>query len=360
MSEHRRRASACEGWKIRLYLVLVLLLPSICPVLAEEAGEVVSVLGTAEVLRDGRWQPAGPGEVLAAGEAVRTGEGSRVAILLASGTQLKLNSNSRLELKQVGPPSEGFAPAAVQAVQGILRLLGGEVWVRNGGEPLEIQTVPAVATIRGTEFNLAVGPGDAARLVVLGGLVEFANPQGSVLVAANEQADVRIGEAPRKTVLLNPLDAVQWSLYYPGPVGGPAERARDPKSPRYWTQAAETALLRGDVPQAHQALDRALALDPHDAAAYSLRSNIALVQNRQAEARAAAERAIAADPASSAAWLGLSLVHQAEFDLDGALASARKAVELDPNNVRALVQESSLLFGMGRLRDAVKVAQWAR
>ncbi|MDS4021562.1 MAG: tetratricopeptide repeat protein [Candidatus Competibacter sp.] len=360
MSEHRRRASACEGWKIQLYLVLVLLLPSICPALAEEAGEVVSVLGTAEVLRDGRWQPAGPGEVLAAGEAVRTGEGSRVAILLASGTQLKLNSNSRLELKQVGPPSEGFAPAAVQAVQGILRLLGGEVWVRNGGEPLQIQTVPAVATIRGTEFNLTVGPGDAARLVVLAGLVEFSNPQGSVQVAANEQADVRVGEAPRKTVLLNPLDAVQWSLYYPGPVGPAAAPIRDPQSPRYWTQAAETALLRGDVPHARQALDRALVLDPHDAAAYSLRSNIALVQNRQAEARAAAERAIAADPASSAAWLGLSLVQQAEFDLDGALASARKAVELDPTNVRALVQESSLLFGMGRLRDALKVAQRAR
>lgn len=360
MSEHRRRAAACEGWKIRLYLVLVLLLPSICPVLAEEAGEVVSVLGTAEVLRDGRWQPAGPGEVLAAGEAVRTGEGSRVAILLANGTQLKLNANSRLELKQVSPPAEGLTPVAAQVVQSILRVLGGEVWVRNGGEPLEIQTVPAVATIRGTEFNLAVDPGDAARLAVLAGLVEFSNPQGSVLVAANEQADVRVGEAPRKTVLLDPLDAVQWSLYYPGPVGGPAERARDPKSPRYWTQAAETALLRGDVPHARQALDRALALDPHDAVAYSLRSNIALVQNRQAEARVAAERAIAADPASSAAWLGLSLVQQAEFDLDGALASARKAVELDPTNVRALVQESSLLFGMGRLRDAVKVAQRAR
>ena len=101
--------------------------------------------------------------------------------------------------------------------------------------------MPATATIRGTEFTLAVGPGDSARLAVLNGLVEFSNPQGSVLVAANEQATVKLGEAPRKTVLLNPLDAVQWSLYYPDPVGGPAERARDPQSPRYWTQAAQTA-----------------------------------------------------------------------------------------------------------------------
>ena len=343
-----------------LHLVLLIVVLPVCPALAQEAGAIISLLGAAEVLREGRWQPVDTGAALVAGETVRTGEGSRVAILLANGTQLKLNANSRLELKQVSLPAEGLAPATARVVQSILRVLGGEIWVRNGGEPLEIQTMPATASIRGTEFTLAAGPEDTARLAVLNGLVEFSNPQGSVLVAVNEQADVRLGEAPRKTVLLNPLDAVQWSLYYPGPVGGPAERARDPKSPRYWTQAAQTALLRGEVPQARQALDRALALDPHDPVAYSLRSNLELVQNRKAEARADAERAIAADPTSSAAWLSLSFVQQAEFDLNGALASARKAVELDPNNVQALVQESSLLFGMGRLRDAVKVAERAR
>ena len=37
-----------------------------------------------------------------------------------------------------------------------------EVWVRSGGEPLEIETVYATATVRGTEFNLAMEPGDLA------------------------------------------------------------------------------------------------------------------------------------------------------------------------------------------------------
>ena len=342
------------------FLLLIVVLLPIGPALAQDAGQVVSVLGGAEVWRDGRWQALDVGAILAPGEVIRTGEGGRLAILLANGVQLKLNANSQLELKQVNPPTEGFAPAAAQVVRNILRVLNGEIWVRNGGEPLEIQTVPATATIRGTEFNLAVDPGDAARLAVLNGLVEFANSQGSVLVAANEQASVKLGEAPRKTVLLNPLDAVQWSLYYPDPVGGPAERARDPQSPRYWTQAAQAELLRGQVPEAQRALDRALALDPNDAAAYSLRSNIALVQNRKAEARADAERAVAVDPNSSVGYLSLSLVRQAEFDLDGALAAARQAVKHDPNNVRALVQESSLLFGMGRMKEAVKVAEQAR
>ncbi len=345
-------------WK-RLYwlLVIVLLLP-FYPALAQEAGEIVSVVGTAEVRRQGRWQPVGTGEPLAAGEVLRTSDGSRAAVLLANGAQIKLNGNSQLELKQVTPRE--IVPASNGVLQNILRLLGGEIWVRDNNQFLEIQTVPATATIRGTEFNLAVGPADTAQLAVLDGLVEFSNPQGSVLVAANEQASVKMGEAPRKTVLINPLNAVQWSLYYPGPVGGPAEPARDPRSPRYWTQAAQTHLLRGQVPEARQAIDRALALDPKDALAYSLRSNIELVQNRKAEALADAERAVAADPSSSSAYLSLSLVRQAEFDLDAALAAARKAVALDPDNARALIQQSSLLFGMGRLRDAVKVAKQAR
>ena len=348
-------------WLISLFLLLFILLFPVCPALAEEAGRLISVLGRAEVWRDGRWQPVDEGDALAAGEAVRTQEGSRVAILLTNGTQLKLNANSRLELKRVTtPPPEGLLPTAAEALRSVLRVLNGEVWVRNSGEPLDLQTVPATASIRGTEFTLAVEPGDAARLAVLSGLVEFSNPQGRVLVAASEQATVQLGQAPRKTVLLNPLDAVQWSLYYPDPIGPAAAPVRDPQSPRYWTQAAQTHLLRGQAPEARQALDRALALDPNDAGALGLRSTIELTQNRQAEARADAERAIAADPASAPAWLSLSLVQQAEFDLNGALASARQAVELDPNNVRALVQESSLLFGTGRLRDAVKVAKRAR
>ncbi|HMQ14154.1 MAG TPA: tetratricopeptide repeat protein, partial [Candidatus Competibacter phosphatis] len=344
----------------RLYwlLVVALLLP-FHPALAQEGGEIVSVVGIAEVLRQGRWQPIDTGESLANGEMLRTGEGSRAAVLLANGAQIKINGNSQLELKQ----ARTIVPVSNGLLQNALRLLSGEIWVRDDNQLLEIQTVPATATIRGTEFNLAVGPADAARLAVLDGLVEFSNPQGSVLVAANEQASAKVGEAPRKTVLLNPLDAVQWSLYYPNVIAAATQRdprRDDPRSSLYWVQAAQNHLLRGQVVAARQAIDRALTLDPNDALAYSLRSNIDLVQNRKTLALADAEQAIAADPSSSTAYLSLSLVRQAEFDLDAALEAARKAVALDPYNARALIQESSLLFGMGRLREAVKVAERAR
>ncbi len=349
-------------WLVWISLLFFCFLIPIRSALAQEAGEIVSVLGAVEVMREGRWQLIGVGDTLAAGEVVRTGVDGRVAIQLANGSQLKINANSHLELKQI-TPREGLAPTTTHRLQNILRVISGEVWIRSA-EPLEIQTLPVTATIRGTEFNLAVGPSDFARLAVLDGLVEFSNPQGSVLVAANEQATAKLGEPPRKTVLLNPIDAVQWSLYYPDPAGDRAERERaertDPPSSRYWTWTARNHLLRGQVPEAQRALDRALALDPNDARAYALRAAVALVQNRKAEARTDAERAVAADPAAPEAHLALSWVQQAEFDLDGALASARKAAQLDPDDPQALIQESRLLFGMGRTKEATKVAEKAR
>lgn len=350
----------CHGG---LYFFLLLTLLPISAAWAQNAGEVISALGSLEVLRDGRWQPITTGAWLAAGDTVRTGEGSRAAIQFINGIQIKINAHSELELKAIAPSAEGFLPTTIQTLRSVLRVLSGDIWVRNSGEPLDIQTVPATATIRGTEFTLSVSRDQSACLAVLSGLVEFHNEQGRVWVAAHEQADVNLGEAPRKSVLLNPLDAVQWSFYYSGlneiAVSDPNYRP-DPNSTRYWTQTAQNHLLRGQAAEARQALDRALAIDPQDALAYSLRSNIELVQNRKVQAREDAERAITADPHSVPAWLSLSLVKQAEFDLDGALAAAQQAVKLEPENARSLVQESSLLFGMGRLKEAVKRAKQAK
>lgn len=353
----RHRYLALKTW---IFLLLAVLLLSAPIAFAEEAGEVVSILGRAEILREGCWQPLQVGEAIAVGELIKTGEGSRMAIQLSNGSQLKLNANSQLELK---PPTDKKTPTSTEHfLQKTFRLLGGEIWVR-GTQNLEVETISATATIRGTEFNLAVESSGVSRLAVLEGTVEFHNPYGRVLVAAHEQATAKKGEAPRKMILVEPLDAAQWSLYYPTPPLDRTLQGRDGTasgSSERWLAAAHDHLLRGEVPQAQQALNRVLTFDSHDARAYSLRAIIDLVQNRKMEARVNAERAVAADPASSVAYLTLSWTQQAEFDLDGALASARQAVALDPDSPQALIQESRLLFGMGEIKPALQAAERAR
>ena len=196
----------------RIFFGLIFFLVVACPALAQEVGKIMSIVGTAEVLRKERWQSISLHEALQPGDVVRTGPGSRVAVLLADGSQLKINANSQLLLKQVASPTR---QVAMRLIQSLLRLFSGEIWVRSLAEPLKIETLAAVATIRGTELNLAVEPVEAARLTVVEGVVEFRNPQGSVLVAAKEQAIAKPGKAPRKVIIINPRDAVQWALYYP-------------------------------------------------------------------------------------------------------------------------------------------------
>src|ERR671914_2829835 len=130
------------------------------PVLAEEAGRVVSIVGRVEVLRAGQWQPVKLGEALSPGEVVRTRAGSRAAIQLLDKSQLKVNANSHLELKQVAPP---VRKVGMEVLQTLLRLFSGEVWVRSYAEPFEIKAKAVTATVRGTELNLAIEPAGGTR-----------------------------------------------------------------------------------------------------------------------------------------------------------------------------------------------------
>ncbi len=328
------------SWKagIYLYLSLIISLIAVHPAIAGEAGEIVSVLGTAEVLRAGRWQAVSAGDVLAAGEVVRTGAGSRVAIQLVNGSQLKLNANSQLELKQISPRPEGFIPTSTQLFQSILRVLSGEIWIRSVGEPLQVQTPPATATIRGTEFNLAVNPGDTARLAVLTGTVEFSNPQGSVLVEKGEQATAKVGEPPRKTVLLNPLDAVQWSLYYPGIVS--------------YRDYPLTNLAPSRLPSQLAAATKRVAAAPRDVNALVELGEISFDLGKRAEARQAFTQALRLDPVNTRARTGLGWVYLAAGELKAALLEFQQP---QPPTLMTLVGMANAFYRLNRLDESNRI-----
>jgi FecR-like protein len=121
----------------RILFGVIFLLATAGSALAQEAGRVVSIVGTAEVFREGQWQPVSLGEALFPGQVVRTEPGSRMAIQLADESQLKVNANSQLVLKQVAPPTKRVAMGLMQT---FLHLFSGEIWVRSLGQPLEIKT----------------------------------------------------------------------------------------------------------------------------------------------------------------------------------------------------------------------------
>lgn len=170
-----------------LFYSLVVLLVSLRPAMAQDAaGRIVSATGKVEVFRAQQWQPVGLRDVLMPGDVVRTGPGSRVAILLSDESQIKVNANSILEIMEVRPPPGRPVRAALGHLRTILNLLKGEVWSRSHGKSFQIRTPAATATIRGTGLDLSIGPDNESRLAVLEGTVEFRNPRGAVFVKAGE------------------------------------------------------------------------------------------------------------------------------------------------------------------------------
>ena len=98
----------------------------------------------------------------------------------------------------------------------------------------------------------------------------LANPQGQIDLDPGEEGFAQVGQAPVKRVILQPKDAVQWSLYYPGifsyrdiPLGAAAGLAVGPQP----LDNAVAAYDRGDLDGSERDAEEVLARDPENARA---------------------------------------------------------------------------------------------
>jgi len=285
---------------------------------AQAAGKIVSLQGRAEIRKVGAapWLPAANLQLLANGDTIRTLAQSRAVLLLADESQVKLNSNTTLELRNIRQTSNLLQrivqTSAAQGGQSLLGLSSGQAWLKSKLRPANVTVAtPAVtAAIRGTEFDLLVAADGESTLSVLEGLVDFRNDLGAVLVASGEQGRARIGQAPTKSVLLRPRDAVQWTLFYSGAISS-ADYQLLNETPARLRTIADAARTRsvtspGDVPnllllaraehdlgdkkKAEEALVAALAAEPANAEVQADLAWIYLETNRTAQAIELLER----------------------------------------------------------------------
>jgi Flp pilus assembly protein TadD len=169
------------------------------------AAQIVSLQGGGEQ-RGGEsdaWAAAKTSQLLSGGAYVRTLSASKMALLFADDTQVRLNQNSVLQVKRVATATEPTS----------LLLSLGRAWAqtkRQNNSRLELSTPAATAGIRGTDWELDVDANGKTLLTVLSGTVEFSNALGAVTVNSNEAAMAEVGRAPVKIVLTNPRDRIQW------------------------------------------------------------------------------------------------------------------------------------------------------
>jgi tetratricopeptide (TPR) repeat protein len=164
-----------------------------------------------------------------------------------------------------------------------------------------------------------------------------------VFVAAKEQAIAKPGEAPRKVVIINPRDAVQWALYYPGIVS-----YRD-----YPLSGVKPELLRERLAEA----EYRVASSPQDVEAILGLGEVLFDLGRRTEASKAFEKALRLAPQAPQAHAGLGWVSLEEGKIEAVLEQFRRA---RPPTLGALVGRANALYRLDRLEEALGVIAEAK
>ncbi len=280
------RRAGWIGWLI-LIIWANLLLPERVAAMAEEppVGKIVSIQGQVAVQRAGskEWELCQVDQPLMAGDSVRTGPNSRAAILCVDESQIKLNENTVVIMKSISPsprlqpitPAKEKPPAPPSRYE----VPQGEIWLRNKHEKFrfELETPAVTATIRGTELNIKVQRNGTTSVILLEGNVCLTNPQGEVCLRPGEEGYTIPGQKPTKRLLVQPADAVQWVLYYPGlisyrdlPLSSLSRPATGPSVTAQLIQEGEAAYDQGRLQEAKGKAQEVLAKDPENSRALTL------------------------------------------------------------------------------------------
>ena len=372
--------------------------------------EIVSVQGKGEVRTalETPWREAVAQQILNSGASVRTLDASRMAVMLADQTQLRLAPNSVVEIKQVGD-------GAARATQ--LQQSSGRTWAQSKNIPdkLTVQTPTALAAIRGTDWELVVDDDGTSTLTVLSGQVLLSNDMGSVHIDSGEQGRAQKGVPPTKATLIQPRDRVQWVSSFavdikrypdlsllphlaapfaandfaaarkavqqlaPHP-DAPASAAllmadfsvqdgdfdladktlalgaaRYPTDERFDVWRARLYLVRDDVPAARAALAQARHRNPHSTEMMLAEGELERLEGNATAATAAYQSAIAQAPDMARAWHGLGVVQTEREDVANAQTSLKRALALEPQGTGFLAELGTLEAFADRL-DAARTA----
>jgi tetratricopeptide (TPR) repeat protein len=327
-------------------------------------GHLVSMDGLVEVKAEGSslWGAGSLQQSFCPRDTVRTGPRSRAAVMLINDAVLRLDQDTTVHLKDI---------VAEEGETSFLELIwGGFQSFSRSPRRLEVDTPYLNATIEGTEFLLRA-TGERSELTVLEGVVNARNEQGRSQVTSGQSVSARAGQGPEAFILVQPRDAVQWSLYYPplfaprgsagtsGTLPGREQSGSAPRDPGFWLSEAAMLLDVGRVEEARAAISSALLIDPHSGSAHALRSMIALVQNDKTTAAVEARLAVELEPAATAPAIALSYYQQAIFDLPGARDTLLQATERQPNDALAWARLSELWLMLGERRRASETAEIA-
>ncbi len=313
---------------------------------------VVSAQGIIELRRAEKtgWEPAIMNTIICAGDKIRTRAHSRAALRLNNESMLRLNQRTTVT----------FPKTQTDKSKSLLDLINGAIHIITRTPiPFKVRTPFVNANVDGTEFLVSVDE-DSTRLVIYEGLVIASNDAGSLRLVDNEAAVIFKDQAPQKSAIIRPTDAVQWALHYPTIIDDLLDPPlQDEQSANYLIHQAGQLLTFGRVDEATINIEQALTLEPDSSDAYALQAIIAVVQNKKNLALNFAMQAVKLNPTSATANLALSYAQQAHFDIEDALATVHETVKLNSQNALVWARLAELQMATGQLDQALDAAQQA-
>ncbi|MGI6525003.1 MAG: tetratricopeptide repeat protein [Bdellovibrionota bacterium] len=196
---------------IRFLAVLFIFFLFPLSVVAETVHSVATLYsgeGTVQVLRSGEttWKDVNSEEEFNIGDAIRVGKHGRAAVKFADGTLVRISKNATVI----------FEGVKAENVKMVLNMKNGllHLFSRENREHPQVKTPVMTAAIHGTEFVIEAAE-DLTTTTVIAGAVEGSNEWGNVLARGSEQITAKVGEAPRKALVVDPYQSAQWTFYYP-------------------------------------------------------------------------------------------------------------------------------------------------
>ncbi len=343
------------------YLIVSLFLTSLTLAdiaLAESIAKLFSAQGVVEIKNPNAatWSKLSEGSAINSGDTVRTLSEGKAAILFTDGGLVRLSENSSMT----------FEPTkAASNIEKNVAMDSGSAFFFSR-EPKRFPNVitPSVsAAVRGTEFAVEV-TSSQTKVSVLDGAVECKNSYGQVTLSQNEVATTKKGSAPQKSLLINPIDAVQWAINIPIIADKPSLAELRKTSTGGEIIEVSKLLSKGKLKDAeshlrklHQSVkQKSTSFNGQSLSyIYAYDAILHLVRNDKAKARELSTLAISSNSLNTTALLSAAYVDQASFNLPGAKSKIEKLLLINPSNPVARAKLAELNLSLGSIDEAKRV-----
>lgn len=326
----------------------------------EGIGRIVKVKGDVQVFDSKKklWVSAQQGMVLHIYDKIKTGKDGKASIIFEDETIMQLNKNTHILVEAVAKRAGWTKIRRISLVdkvqQSIYSVTEGEIWFRNKNRDANV-TINAPnlsAGIRGTDLTVKVLEDMATIISVLEGTITAYNDFGKAQVSSGEEVIGRKGTAPQKRMLLQPIDAVQWTIVIPPVLEQTIMKEQE-------LIDAYRLILDGELRTACNLLHEFVLKRPDVPQAWGMLALNALLLNEKDRALMAINRGVKLSPDTPYLLLIKSYIHQAFFDLKGAINEIHKALEIEPNNILILTQYARLKFATEYIDEAWRIMEKA-